>query len=51
MSTSTFVASRRQNRWRENSLAIADEDLWEGSIGISSGVFSPTWPGIRPPPG
>src|SRR5215831_8760226 len=27
MSTSTYVASRRQNRWRENSLAIADEDL------------------------
>jgi ABC-type multidrug transport system fused ATPase/permease subunit len=27
MSMSTYIASRRQNRWRENSLAIADEDL------------------------
>jgi len=27
MSIGSYVTSRRQNRWRENSLAIADEDL------------------------
>jgi ABC-type multidrug transport system fused ATPase/permease subunit len=27
MSSGTYVASRRQNRWKENSLATADEDL------------------------